>query len=154
NWPTVRLLPTGWAIDSAFSWQACTGRSAASPTGCCSLGMASCPGRGSIRTRRSPGFEQRTGLVFAESQRSAVMLALPSKVLVTTGGPGVGKPTLVNAILRILSAKGAKLLLCAPTDRAAKRMTEATGFEAKTIHRLLEVNPKTGGFKRGNDNPL
>jgi exodeoxyribonuclease V alpha subunit len=82
------------------------------------------------------------------------VLALTSKVLVITGGPGVGKTTLVNAILRILSAKGAKLLLCAPTGRAAKRMTEATGFEAKTIHRLLEVDPKTGGFKRGDDNPL
>jgi hypothetical protein len=60
----------------------------------------------------------------------------------------------VNAILRILAAKGTNLLLCAPTGRAAKRMTEATGFEAKTIHRLLEVDPKSGGFKRGDDNPL
>ena len=77
-----------------------------------------------------------------------------SKVLVITGGPGVGKTTIVNAILRILAAKGVSLLLCAPTGRAAKRMTEATGFEAKTIHRLLEVDPKTGGFKRGDDNPL
>ena len=71
-----------------------------------------------------------------------------------TGGPGVGKTTIVNAILRILAAKGTDLLLCAPTGRAAKRMTEATGFEAKTIHRLLEVDPKGGGFKRGVDNPL
>jgi exodeoxyribonuclease V alpha subunit len=101
-----------------------------------------------------PWIEQRSGRVLAESQRSAVALALTSKVLVITGGPGVGKTTLVNAILRILSAKGAKLLLCAPTGRAAKRMTEATGFEAKTIHRLLEVDPKTGGFRRGDDNPL
>ena len=69
-------------------------------------------------------------------------------------GPGVGKTTIVNAILRILAAKGINLLLCAPTGRAAKRMTEATGFEAKTIHRLLEVDPKGGGFKRGDDNPL
>jgi exodeoxyribonuclease V alpha subunit len=66
----------------------------------------------------------------------------------------VGKTTIVNAILRILVAKGMNLLLCAPTGRAAKRMTEATGFEAKTIHRLLEVDPKAGGFKRGSDNPL
>jgi exodeoxyribonuclease V alpha subunit len=66
-----------------------------------------------------------------------------------TGGPGVGKTTIVKAILRILAAKGAKLLLCEPTGRAAKRMTEA-----KTIHRLLEVDPRTGGFKRGEDNPL
>jgi exodeoxyribonuclease V alpha subunit len=73
---------------------------------------------------------------------------------VHTGGPGVGKTTIVKGILRILAAKGVELLLCAPTGRAAKRMTEATGFEAKTIHRLLEVDPKTGGFKRGDDNPL
>ncbi len=101
-----------------------------------------------------PWIERRTGLVFAESQRSAVALALASKVLVITGGPGVGKTTLVNAILRILSAKGARLLLCAPTGRAAKRMNEATGFEAKTIHRLLEVDPRTGGFRRDSQYPL
>ena len=82
-----------------------------------------------------PWVEQRIGLALAESQVAAVRLALISKVLVMTGGPGVGKTTIVKAILRILSAKGVKLLLCAPTGRAAKRMTEATGFEAKTIHR-------------------
>ena len=71
-----------------------------------------------------------------------------------TGGPGVGKTTIIKAILRILAAKGTNLLLCAPTGRAAKRMTEASGFEAKTIHRLLEVDPKGGGFKRSDDNPL
>ena len=82
-----------------------------------------------------PWVEQRTGLVFAESQRSAVALALASKVLVVTGGPGVGKTTLVKAILRILSAKTVRLLLGAPSGRAAQRMNEAHGFEAKTIHR-------------------
>jgi exodeoxyribonuclease V alpha subunit len=101
-----------------------------------------------------PWIEQKTGLSLAESQIAAVRLALLSKVLVITGGPGVGKTTIVNSILRILSAKGTKLLLCAPTGRAAKRMTEATGFEAKTIHRLLEVDPKAGGFKRNDANPL
>lgn len=101
-----------------------------------------------------PWIERKTGLSLAESQVDAIRLALSSKVLVVTGGPGVGKTTIVNAILRILAAKGTKLLLCAPTGRAAKRMTEATGFEAKTIHRLLEVDPKTGGFKRDGDNPL
>jgi exodeoxyribonuclease V alpha subunit len=85
---------------------------------------------------------------------AAIKLALMSKTLVMTGGPGVGKTTIVKGILRILAAKSVRLLLCAPTGRAAKRMTEATGFEAKTIHRLLEVDPKTGGFKRGDDNPL
>jgi exodeoxyribonuclease V alpha subunit len=101
-----------------------------------------------------PWIEQKTGLSLAETQIAAIRLALLSKVLVITGGPGVGKTTIVNAILRILAAKGVTLLLCAPTGRAAKRMTEATGFEAKTIHRLLEVDPKSGGFKRGGDNPL
>ena len=101
-----------------------------------------------------PWVEKRIGLALAESQVAAIRLALMSKVLVMTGGPGVGKTTIVKAILRILAAKGMTLLLCAPTGRAAKRMTEATGFEAKTIHRLLEVDPKGGGFKRGDDNPL
>src|ERR1700726_2829847 len=101
-----------------------------------------------------PWIEQKTGLSLAESQIAAIRLALFSKVLVITGGPGVGKTTIVNSVLRILAAKGVRLSLCAPTGRAAKRMTEATGFEAKTIHRLLEVDPKGGGFKRGSDNPL
>ena len=101
-----------------------------------------------------PWIEKRTGLTLAPSQRDAIALALRSKVTVITGGPGVGKTTIVNAILRILAAKGVKLLLCAPTGRAAKRMTEATGMEAKTIHRLLEFDPKAFGFKRGEDNPL
>ena len=101
-----------------------------------------------------PWIEQKTGLSLAESQIAAIRLSLLSKVLVITGGPGVGKTTIVNSILRILAAKGVNLLLCAPTGRAAKRMTEATGFEAKTIHRLLEVDPKGGGFKRNADNPL
>jgi exodeoxyribonuclease V alpha subunit len=98
--------------------------------------------------------ERRTGLTLAESQKAAVGMALGSKVLVITGGPGVGKTTIVNAILRILSAKDKSLLLCAPTGRAAKRMNEATGLEAKTIHRLLEVDPKGGGFRRDDTNPL
>lgn len=101
-----------------------------------------------------PWIEGKTGLSFAPSQADAVRLALTSKVLVITGGPGVGKTTIVNSILRILAAKGVELLLCAPTGRAAKRMKEATGFDAKTIHRLLEVDPKGGGFKRSSDNPL
>jgi exodeoxyribonuclease V alpha subunit len=101
-----------------------------------------------------PWVADRVGLALAESQTAAIKLALVSKVLVITGGPGVGKTTIVKGILRILSAKGVRILLCAPTGRAAKRMTEATGFEAKTIHRLLEVDPKGGGFKRDDDNPL
>ena len=98
--------------------------------------------------------ERRVGLTLAPSQSKAVRLALYSKVLVITGGPGVGKTTIVNAILRILDAKGARLLLCAPTGRAARRMTETSGFEARTIHRLLEVDPTSGGFRRDADNPV
>src|SRR6204780_4490692 len=101
-----------------------------------------------------PWIEKRSGLQLADSQRAAIRLALMAKALVITGGPGVGKTTIVNSILKILAAKGVRLLLCAPTGRAAKRMTEATGVEAKTIHRLLGVDPKAGGFKRNADNPL
>src|SRR5450432_2319658 len=101
-----------------------------------------------------PWIAQRIGLTLADTQKAAVAMALSSKVLVVTGGPGVGKTTIVNSILRILSAKDMRLLLCAPTGRAAKRMNEATGLEAKTIHRLLEVDPKAGGFRRDDQNPL
>ena len=98
--------------------------------------------------------EGRTGLSLAASQADAVRLALASKVLVVTGGPGVGKTTLVDAVLRILAAKGVEMALCAPTGRAAKRLGEVTGFEAATIHRLLETDPRHGGFRRDGDRPL
>ena len=80
--------------------------------------------------------------MLAESQREAVRLALASKVMVITGGPGVGKTTLVRSILKILTAKGVTVALAAPTGRAAKRLSESTGLEAKTIHRLLEADPR------------
>src|SRR6202140_3487447 len=101
-----------------------------------------------------PWVQERIGLTLAESQAAAIRLAMMSKALVMTGGPGVGKTTIVKGILRILAAKRVRLLLCAPTGRAAKRLNETTGYEARTIHRLLEVDPKGGGFKRGEDNPL
>jgi exodeoxyribonuclease V alpha subunit len=80
-----------------------------------------------------PWVEQRTQLALADSQREAVRVAFVSKVLVITDGPGVGKTTLVNSILKILLAKTIAIALCAPTGRAAKRLSESTGLEAKTI---------------------
>jgi len=99
-------------------------------------------------------FQQKTGKELAPSQCAALRQALTNRLLIITGGPGVGKTTLVNAILMILRAKKVACLLCAPTGRAAKRLGEATRLEAKTIHRLLEVEPGRGGFLRNERNPL
>jgi exodeoxyribonuclease V alpha subunit len=109
----------------------------------------------SIDTSRAiPWVEKRTRLALAESQIKAARIALGSKVLVITGGPGVGKTTLVNSIIKILLAKNVAIALCAPTGRAAKRLSESTGLEAKTIHRLLETDPRTGSFRRNEVEPL
>ncbi|EGV33422.1 helicase, RecD/TraA family [Thiorhodococcus drewsii AZ1] len=101
-----------------------------------------------------PWVEAQTGLALSDSQRAAVSAAVSGKATIITGGPGVGKTTVVNSILRILRAKGVEVLLCAPTGRAAKRLSESTGGEAKTIHRLLEFDPQTMGFKRDQYSPL
>jgi exodeoxyribonuclease V alpha subunit len=101
-----------------------------------------------------PWVEGRTGLRLAESQAAALRLAVAGKITVLTGGPGVGKTTLVRAILAILAAKGVRIELAAPTGRAAKRLAESTGMAARTIHRLLEADPAQGGFRRGADNPV
>jgi exodeoxyribonuclease V alpha subunit len=98
--------------------------------------------------------EGRMGLQLSATQCDAIRMAVTSKVLVITGGPGVGKTTLVRGILEVFTAKGMRCGLCAPTGRAAKRLSETTGQEAKTIHRLLEVDPAFGGFKRNRENPL
>lgn len=98
--------------------------------------------------------EEGLGVKLAEQQREAVMRAFSEAVLVITGGPGTGKTTLVRAICALAERMEFEILLGAPTGRAAKRMTEATGTEAKTLHRLLEFSWKMGGFQRGVDNPL
>ena len=98
--------------------------------------------------------QSKTGKELAPSQREALQRALTNRVLIITGGPGVGKTTLVNAILLILRAKKVRCQLCAPTGRAARRLSETTGLEAKTIHRLLEVLPGSGGFAHHEENPL
>ena len=101
-----------------------------------------------------PKAEKHSAIELSESQRSAVALALSSKFIVITGGPGVGKTTIINTILNILESEELTVLLCAPTGRAAKRLSEATGMEAKTIHRLLEFDPFLRDFRRGHSNPL
>jgi len=104
--------------------------------------------------RAIPWAENRLGMTLAPMQAEALRLAARSKFLVITGGPGVGKTTLMNAILTVLRAKRVRVALCAPTGRAAKRLSETTGLEAKTIHRLLEVDPRSGGFKRQESRPI
>ncbi len=112
------------------------------------------PWRHSDPARAIPWVEERTGIILSASQREAVAAFLHSKVLVLTGGPGVGKTTLVDALLRIVFAESLRIALAAPTGRAARRLSESTRMEAKTVHRLLEVDPSTGRFRRGRDNPL
>lgn len=97
--------------------------------------------------------EKETGIEYDEVQIAAIRQAVDSKVMVLTGGPGTGKTTTTQGIIAALKTAGLQILLTAPTGRAAKRMSEATGMEAKTIHRLLEFNPMDG-YKRNDENPL
>ncbi len=98
--------------------------------------------------------QQTVGITLAEEQREALRLALKEKVVVITGGPGTGKTTLINCLSKIWLYKKVVFLLGAPTGRAAKRMAELTGLDAKTIHRMLEFSPKTGQFLRNDANLL
>ncbi len=119
-----------------------------------SLAVGGVPWKPIDADRAIPWVEARLSMSLARMQAEALRMAVRSKVFVITGGPGVGKTTLLNAILAVVAARRVRLALCAPTGRAAKRLSETTGVEAKTIHRLLEVDPKTGGFKRQESNPL
>ncbi len=99
-------------------------------------------------------FQSSEKIELAEQQRQALRRAVTCKLMVLTGGPGTGKTTLVKGIVRILSATGLRIQLAAPTGRAAKRLSEATGAAAKTVHRLLELNPRDRTFSRDAGNPL
>ena len=98
--------------------------------------------------------EKDLGFVLSEQQARAVHNSMERKVMVITGGPGTGKTTIIRAIVAIQNKMSRRVLLAAPTGRAAKRMSETTGHPAKTIHRLLEFSPKDGRFKRDEQNPL
>ncbi len=101
-----------------------------------------------------PWVEQKNSIELSASQKLAVEQAIGQKFCIVTGGPGVGKTTTVNSILKIIQAKKAQVTLCAPTGRAAKRLSESTGQEATTIHRLLDFDPSSFDFKRNAENPL
>lgn len=127
----------------------------------CELNIC-CPEDENIVEKRIASIEKKTGTVLDEMQKKAVTEAAGHGLFILTGGPGTGKTTTINAIIRFFEGEGAELRLAAPTGRAAKRMTEATGYEAQTIHRLLELNgmPEddrstgTVHFERNAQNPL
>ena len=127
----------------------------------CELNIC-CPEDENIIEKRIASIEKETGTVLDEMQKKAVTEAAGHGLFILTGGPGTGKTTTINAIIRFFEGEGAELRLAAPTGRAAKRMTEATGYEAQTIHRLLELNGmpeddrSTGAvhFERNAQNPL
>lgn len=98
--------------------------------------------------------EAKLGLTLADAQRDALRSAVTHKVMVITGGPGVGKTTLIRALIRILTVKRVPVVLCAPTGRAAKRLQEASGHTAQTVHRLLAYDPGRGAFRHDERHPL
>lgn len=129
----------------------------------CETGIANClkliadsagPFKITVSDKAIEWVQKSMAIKLAQKQIEAIKSALYSKVMVITGGPGTGKTTIVNAILKISQSLKLKTLLAAPTGRAAKRMSEATAHEAKTIHRMLEFNFEQGGFQKDENNPL
>ena len=106
------------------------------------------------RTPSLTQLESEMGIRFAPQQREAIHTAMATRAMILTGGPGTGKTTTVVGMIRLFEAEGRRITLTAPTGRAAKRLSETTGSEAKTIHRLLEFSPQNNGFKRNRQNPL
>nr|HRD02662.1 AAA family ATPase [Candidatus Saccharicenans sp.] len=119
-----------------------------------SLASQDCPAPDFDLDRKIEEIERKSGLVFSPLQKKAIKSSLQKKILIITGGPGTGKTTIIKAVVDIFESWPKKVLLAAPTGRAAKRLAEATGREAKTLHRLLEYQPKEGHFKKGPRQPL
>ncbi|NTV12889.1 MAG: ATP-dependent RecD-like DNA helicase [Desulfobulbaceae bacterium] len=112
------------------------------------------PWGGLMVARELPGIQDQLGLKLAAEQEEALQTALGGRMAIITGGPGTGKSTILKALILLLEGKGMSLALAAPTGRAAKRLADATGREAKTIHRLLEYDPAGSGFRRNAENVL
>ncbi len=144
-------LPSGRAVYKRPAWVAETG--VAQSLGAPDYGRGQPSAAPSRRPHRT-GSKQQRGLMLAPEQAAAVAAALKDKVLIITGGPGTGKTTIVSCILDLYQGLGARVMLMAPTGRAAKRLSETTGMTATTIHRALEFSPQTGGFRRGPAEPL
>ncbi len=119
----------------------------------CELMAALPPSRSHGADKEVRRFEKSQGISFGAQQRQAIIKAMETGVLVITGGPGTGKTTIINCIIALMSREN-EVVLCAPTGRAAKRMAEATGCEAKTLHRLLEYGGEDSSFARNQDNPI
>ncbi len=122
---------------------------------CIKRALETCPGGPTIdRDRAVSWYQEMSGLQLAPLQRTALAAALSDNVTVITGGPGTGKTTLIRGIIQILGQKQQQVVLAAPTGRAAKRLQETTGAAARTIHRLLEFNPRSNSFSRNPEHPL
>src|SRR5215468_7105231 len=141
-------------VADASSSQASTGQSEKSPKGWERWLLVIHPGPRLMPIRQSLGSRAARRWHSPKARRRPSVSHSAPRWLVITGGPGVGKTTLVNSLLKILLAKTVGIELCAPTGRAAKRLSESTGRDARTIHRLLETDPRTGSFRRNEENAL